>query len=139
MRNIETELPTKVRELQLAKNNQALYYKYLQDLTVINGYRSAKDFDQAQSKKFLYLLKYLSNTIPDRIVMTALSLQKNKGDEISITLNGFINAPGSASTLMLKDLKYQMESNTVITAVDILSVTSRANDKSLNFKIKIIL
>ena len=71
--------------------------------------------------------------------MTALSLQKNKGDEISITLNGFINAPGSASTLMLKDLKYQMESNTVITAVDILSVTSRANDKSLNFKIKIIL
>ena len=139
LKNIETELPTKVSELQLAKNNQALYYKYLQDLTVINGYNRAKDFDQAQSKKFLYLLKYLSNTIPDRIVMTALSLQKNKGDEISITLNGFINAPGSASTLMLKDLKYQMESNTVITAVDILSVTSRANDKSLNFKIKIIL
>jgi len=131
--DLKTVLPKKITEIQIAKSNQELYYKYLQDITVIKGFDRVKENDRYVSQKFTSVLKYLSETLPEIIKLNLLEYNGDDPQSLLLSFTGKIDAADYESDVILRDLKYRLEKNDLFKKVDITSKRP-GPDKNLIFQ-----
>ncbi|MBH49918.1 MAG: hypothetical protein CMG69_04100 [Candidatus Marinimicrobia bacterium] len=131
--DLKTVLPKKITEIQIAKSNQELYYKYLQDITVIKGFDRVKENDRYVSQNFTSVLKYLSETLPEIIKLNLLEYNGENPQNLLLSFTGKIDAADYESDVILRDLKYRLEKSDLFKTVDITSKRPGPN-KNLIFQ-----
>jgi hypothetical protein len=135
---LEAQLPQKITKLEIAKSNQDLYYRYLQDLTVIKGFDRVRNNDKFVSEKFVTVLKYLSDTLPEMIKLNLLDYNGENPKNLSLTFTGIIDAADYESDVILSDFKYRLEKHDLFKRVEITS-KKPGYENTLSFQMSIAL
>ena len=96
------------------------------------------DNDKFVSEKFVTVLKYLSDTLPEMIKLNLLDYNGENPKNLSLTFTGIIDAADYESDVILSDFKYRLEKHDLFKRVKITS-KKPGHENTLSFQMSIAL